>query len=207
MTTSAEVYFEEGCGRCSLGGTPDCKVHKWAAELALLRKIILSTGLTEECKWGGPIYTYKGTNTIMLGCFKDTTVISFFKGVLLSDPYHLLVFPGENSQSSKVIRYTNAADIEAQKEQLKQYIIEAIEVEKAGLKVSFKQKEDLVYPEELEAKFKASPDYEKAFKALTAGRQRSHIIHFTQAKQAKTRQDRVEASAVKVFAGKGHLDR
>ncbi|MEL7428344.1 MAG: DUF1801 domain-containing protein, partial [Bacteroidota bacterium] len=112
MTTQVDQYFLVGCGRCSLGGTPDCKVHSWTTELALLRSLVLETELREEVKWGVPCYTYEQKNVLLLSAFKEYCTISFFKGVLLDDPENLLQKPGPNSQASRVLRFTSIAEIE-----------------------------------------------------------------------------------------------
>ncbi|HEY9117605.1 MAG TPA: DUF1801 domain-containing protein, partial [Roseivirga sp.] len=149
MTTSVETYLLEGCGRCSLGGTPDCKVHQWTYELKQLRAIVLESGLTEESKWGVPCYTHQGSNVLMISAFKEYCSLSFFKGVLLKDDQGILQKQGENSQSARLIKFTNPQQVAEQADILRAYIFEAIEVEKAGLKVDFKAKDQLDYPEEL----------------------------------------------------------
>lgn len=196
-------YLEEGCGRCKLGGTPDCKVHRWPKELVALRQIVLDCGLTEELKWSIPCYTYEGANVCVVSAFKEYACLSFFKGVLLQDAKQLLDSPGENSQSARIIKITSIEQIEELKEDLKAYVYEAIEVERLGLKVDFKQKDELEYPEELLEEFKKDPQFETAFEALTPGRQRGFILNYTQPKQAKTRITRIEKSKPLVLAGKG----
>ena len=143
MNKSADNYFIEGCGRCALGGTPACKVHTWEAELALLRSLILESGLEEESKWGMPCYSLKGKNVILLSAFKAYCSINFFKGVLLNDESGVLVKPGENSQSVRLLKFTSVEEIKAIVADIKEYIYEAIEVEKANLKVEFKKNPEL----------------------------------------------------------------
>ena len=133
MTRDIETYFLEGCGRCSLGGTPACKVHTWAKELELLRNIVLECGLTEECKWGQPCYTHQNHNVIMISAFKDSCIISFLKGALLNDPHKLLVSQGENVQGGRIIKFTHPSQVLAIEATLKEYIFEAVEIENAGL--------------------------------------------------------------------------
>lgn len=201
MTTDVETYLSEGCGRCSLGGTPECKVHAWQQELIALRSIVLECGLDEECKWGAPCYTFQGKNILMISALKDSAIISFFKGSLLQDEPGLLSFAGENSQVAKLIRFTRVEDILKMEDLLKAYIFEAVEVEKAGLKVQKSTAPEL--PEELLRKFEEMPAFQEAFEALTPGRQRGYLLHFSQPKQSATRTTRIEKCLPKIFAGKG----
>lgn len=201
MTTDVETYLSEGCGRCSLGGTPQCKVHTWYQELTELRRIVLECGLDEECKWGVPCYTFQGKNILLLSALKDSAIISFFKGSLLQDEYGLLSSAGENSQVAKIARFTRAEDILRVEDILKAYIFEAVEVEKAGLNVQ--QSTAPEWPEELLRKFGELPALQEAFEALTPGRQRGYLLHFSQPKQSATRTTRIEKCMPKIFAGKG----
>ncbi|MCB0431327.1 MAG: YdeI/OmpD-associated family protein [Flavobacteriales bacterium] len=200
-----DAYLAEGCGRCPLGGTADCKVHTWPGELKLLRKIVLDCGLTEERKWGIPCYTFQQHNVAIVSAFKEYAALSFFKGALLQDEHKLLTMPGENTQSARVIRFTDVKQIAKLEPVLKAYIHEAIEVEKAGLKVDFKKEPEPI-PEELQNKFAENPDLTTAFYALTPGRQRGYILHFSQPKQSKTRESRIEKCMPKIMAGKGFYD-
>ncbi|WP_268124162.1 YdeI/OmpD-associated family protein [Roseivirga pacifica] len=206
MTTDVNTYLAEGCGRCALGSTPDCKVHSWTNELKLLRQVVLDCGLTEESKWGVPCYTYLGHNLAVVSAFKNYACLSFFKGVLLQDSHKILDKPGENTQSARIIKITSTKQAQALAPILKAYIFEAIEVEKAGLKVSFEKAPDPI-PEELTIKFKEEPNLKAAFEALTPGRQRGYILHFSQPKQAKTRVSRIEKCIPKIMEGKGFHDR
>jgi uncharacterized protein YdeI (YjbR/CyaY-like superfamily) len=199
---SVDIYFSEGCGRCSLTGTPACKVHTWTEALYHLRAIILDCGLQEERKWGVPCYTFQDKNVILLGAFKDNCVISFVKGALLKDEQGILTKPGENSHSTRVIRFTNAQQVIDLEESIKSFIYETIENEKAGLKVAAPQ-HSIDYPEELVEAFEQNPDFFHAFQSLTAGRQRSYLMHYIAAKQANTRASRIEKTMDKVFLGKG----
>ncbi|WP_305982417.1 YdeI/OmpD-associated family protein [Roseivirga thermotolerans] len=207
MTTNVDQYLAEGCGRCSLGGTPDCKVHQWSQELQKLRSIALECGLTEESKWGVPCYTYHGANVAMISAFKDYCSLSFFKGALLKDKYQMLVKPGPNSQAARLFKFTNLEQILQAEDSIRLYLFEAIEVEKKGLKVDMQAKDQLDYPDELQAKFKDMPELKTAFEALTPGRQRGYIIHFSQPKQSKTRLARIEKLIPKIMDGKGFFDR
>lgn len=207
MNRSADNYFIEGCGRCSLGGTPECKVHTWSDELAALRKIILSVGLTEECKWGVPCYTLKGKNVVLLHAFKDYCAISFVKGSLLKDEKGILTTPTENSQAGKQFRCTDLASVEKYDEALRTCLMEAIEVERAGKKVEYKETKDFDFPDELTAKMKEMPELKTAFEALTPGRQRGYLLHFSGANQSATRIARIEKFIPHIMAGKGFQDR
>lgn len=207
MTTDVDQYLLEGCGRCEKGGTPDCKVHLWPQELRKLRSIALECGLTKESKWGVPCYTFQGANVSIVSALKDYCAISFFKGVLLQDAHKILEKPGPNSQSDRLLKFTSLQQIIDIEDTIKAYIFEAIEVEKAGLKVEYKAKDDLDYPEELLAKFEEQPEVKDAFEALTPGRKRGYILHFTQPKQSQTRTKRIEKMIPKILEGKGFFDR
>lgn len=207
MNPKVDTFFAVGCGRCSLGGTPRCKVKKWQNELEKLRSIILDCQLTEELKWGVPCYTFQKSNIVILSALKECCTLSFFKGALLKDPHGILRKPGENTQAGRLIRFTTAGEIVAMEPILKAYIQEAIEVEQAGLKVNFKAKDELVYPEELQRRFVEHPALKTAFEALTPGRQRAYTLFFTAPKQSKTRESRIEKNIQRILDGKGLNDR
>lgn len=206
MNTTVDNYLLKGCGRCSLGGTADCKVHKWISELKLLRKIVLDCGLKEESKWGVPCYTYQNNNVLIVSAFKNYCSISFFKGSLLSDAKEILVKPGENSQAARLIKFTNIGRISGLADDIKNYINEAIEVEEAGLKVNF-QKNPQPIPVELEKKFEQDPILKTAFELLTPGRQRGYILYFSAPKQSKTRESRIQKSIGNILNGVGLNDK
>jgi uncharacterized protein YdeI (YjbR/CyaY-like superfamily) len=205
MTKDIQTYFSSGCGRCALFDTPQCKVKTWQKELVLLRGIINTCGLQETMKWGSPCYTFGKGNVLMLGALKDCATIGFFKGTLLSDTENLLVKPGENSQAYKLFKFTSTKKILQSEAHIKAYIFEAVELEKQGAKVAFK-KEQAPLPEELKAKFKAMPEFEKAFNALTPGRQRGYLLFFSQAKQSATKTTRIEKMIPLILKGKGMHD-
>lgn len=207
MNTNVDNYFINGCGRCALGGTPKCKVHSWPNELDQLRKILKRSELVEESKWGMPCYTLKGTNVILLSAFKNYCTLNILKGSLLKDPHKILSKPGENTQASRVIRFTNLEEIVKLEGILKAYINEAIEIEKAGLKVEMKKNTEADFVKELQNKLEDDPGFKFAFEALTPGRQRGYNIYFSQAKQASTRILRIEKSMSKIFEGKGWNER
>ena len=199
-------YLAEGCGRCELWGTPQCKIHKWPEELKLLRKIALECGLTEERKWGVPCYTYKHANVLIVSAFKNYASLSFFKGSLLRDEQQLLYRPGKSSQAARLFRFTSPQQIVEIESVIKAYVFEAIEIEKAGLKVEFKQQPEPI-PAELDKKLAEMPKLKEAFESLTPGRQRGYILHFSQPKQSKTRESRIEKCIPKILDGKGLMDR
>ena len=206
MNRSVDNYFVEGCGRCELGGTPECKVHRWHLELKLLRKIVLDCGLTEESKWGAPCYTFQNKNILMVSALKEYCCISFFKGSLLSDHKNLLVKPGPNSQAIRLFKFKNPNEIGKIESDIKAYIFEALEVEKAGLSIPYKKDPEPI-PEELEAKFKKDPVLKTSFYALTRGRQRGYILYFSQPKQSTTRISRIEKYVPQILSGIGLHDK
>lgn len=205
MNKSADQYFIEGCGRCQLGGTPECKVHSWTSELQLLRKIVMDCGLVEETKWGVPCYTLKGKNILTVSAFKNYCSISFFKGTLLKDAKALLVKPGPNSQAIKHFKFQNRHEILEFERDINAYILEAIEIEKANLKVSFKKNPEPI-PPELNSKLEKDPVLKSAFETLTPGRQRGYILYFSQPKQSKTRESRIEKCIPRILLGIGLHD-
>jgi uncharacterized protein YdeI (YjbR/CyaY-like superfamily) len=182
------------------------KVHKWHKELEQLRKIVLDCQLTEELKWKNPCYTFQQSNIVIIHSFKEYCGISFFKGALLNDAHHILIQQTENVQSGRQIRFTNLKEIMALEPILKSYIYEAIEVEKAGLKVQFIKHTDITFTEELQTKMDEMPAFKKAFDTLTPGRQRAYHLYFSAPKQSKTRTSRVENYIQQILNGKGLND-
>ena len=182
------------------------KVKKWQEEFEKLRIIILDCGLTEELKWGKPCYTFQNSNIVIIQGFKDYCALLFFKGALLNDANGILNKIGEHTQAGRQIRFTNVPEIVLMATILKTYIYEAIEVEKAGLKVNFKKNTELIIPEELQSKLDEIPALKTAFNALTPGRQRAYIIYFSAPKQSKTRESRVKKYMQLILNGKGLND-
>ena len=182
------------------------KAKKWQEEMKKLRTICLACGLTEEFKWGKPGYTFQKSNIVIIQGFKEYCALLFFKGALLNDANGILIKPGENTQAGRQIRFNNAQEIVEMETILKAYIYEAIEVEKAGLKVDFKEKTELIFPEEFQKKLDEIPALKTAFDALTPGRQRAYILYFSAPKQSKTRESRVEKSIQQILDGKGLND-
>ncbi|MBI3519056.1 MAG: YdeI/OmpD-associated family protein [Bacteroidetes bacterium] len=179
------------------------KAKKWQEELQLLRPIALDCGLTEELKWGCPCYTYKKSNIVLIHAFKDYCAFLFFKGALLKDSKGILIQQTENVQAARQIRFTNTREIVKLERVLKTYIHEAIEVEKAGLKVELKKTTEFAMPDEFQHKLHEMPDLKDAFYALTPGRQRAYLLYFSSAKQAKTRETRIKKYVKHILKGKG----
>jgi uncharacterized protein YdeI (YjbR/CyaY-like superfamily) len=179
---------------------------KWREELTVLRSIVMDSGLGEELKWGAPCYVHEKANVIMIHGFKDYFALMFFKGALMKDPQDLLRKPGENTQSSRLIRLTSMDEMLGQEEVLRAYIQNAIEVEKAGEKVIAKKTEEYPVPLELEESFAENSDLQHAFYGLTPGRQRAYLLHFAEAKQSSTRKARIEKYTPRILNGKGILD-
>jgi uncharacterized protein YdeI (YjbR/CyaY-like superfamily) len=182
------------------------KSAKWREELQALRRILLDSPLVEEVKWRVPCYTFNGKNVVILGRFKDNCVLSFVKGALLKDGHGLLLKPGENTQSARVIRFTDVQQIVGREAILRAYVQEAIAVEQAGLQVKFKEASEFNIPEEFQARLDESPGLARAFAALTPGRQRAYLLYFSGAKQSKTRAARVEKWVEPILNGKGLED-
>lgn len=180
--------------------------EKWQKEMKILRKIVLDCNLTEELKWGVPCYTVNKNNVVLIHAFKEYCALLFIKGSLLSDSHSILIQQTENVQAGRQVRFTHIDQIAEQEAILKAYIFEAVEIEKAGMKVVFKKTSDYQLPEELTTKFNEIPQFKTAFEALTPGRQRAYIFYFSQAKQAKTRETRIENCIPKILMGKGLND-
>ncbi|HEY8957756.1 YdeI/OmpD-associated family protein [Chitinophaga sp.] len=188
MNPKVDFYFEK---------------EKWQKEQRQLRKIALDCSLTEELKWGCPCYTFEGNNIVLIHAFKEYCAFLFFKGALLHDAEGLLIQQTENVQSARQIRFTNVKEIVQLAPTLKAYIYEAIEVEKAGLKVKFKKPSQFAVAEEFQERLDKMPALKKAFDALTPGRQRAYLLHFSSPKQSKTRESRVEKYLQQILDGKG----
>lgn len=179
------------------------KNKKWQVEIETMRAIALGCGLNEELKWGVPCYTIDESNIVLIHVFKDYCAFLFFKGVLLKDPKGILVQQTQNVQAARQIRFTNVKDIMKMKATLKTYIQEAIKVEKAGLKVPMKKTKEFDMPDEFKSKLEENATLKKAFFALTPGRQRGYLLHFSSAKQSATREARVKKYMPQILKGKG----
>jgi uncharacterized protein YdeI (YjbR/CyaY-like superfamily) len=182
------------------------RAKKWQPEMARLRKILLACKLTEEFKWAKPCYTFEKSNLVIICELKESCALGFLKGALLKDAKGILIAPGENSQSMRWAKFTSVREIDGKSSTLKAYIREAIDAEKAGLKVVFKEKHDLVYPEEFQNKLDKIPALKTAFEALTPGRQRGYVLYFSGAKQSLTRASRVEKCTPQILNGIGLHD-
>lgn len=180
--------------------------EQFRPEMEKLREIMLGFDLKEEIKWNHPCYVLGKGNVVIIGAHKDYALLSFFKGSLLKDPLGLLVKSGPNTESGKDFRFTSVDEIIKIESIIKDYVHEAIEIEKAGLKVEYSKSTDLPIPEELQFQFDDMPDFEEAFYALTPGRQKGYILHFSGGKQSKTRTKRIEKYTQRIFDGKGIHD-
>jgi uncharacterized protein YdeI (YjbR/CyaY-like superfamily) len=183
------------------------KTQQWQEEYKSLRTIMLDSQLTEDLKWGRPCYTFQSSNVVIIQGFKAYCALLFVKGALLKDDKGILITQTENTQSARQIRFTNVQEIVEMEPTLKTYIHEAIEVEKAGLKVDFKRTSDFIIPEEFQNKLDANPVLKTAFESLTPGRQRAYILYFSQPKQSQTRESRIEKCMQRILDGKGLNDR
>ncbi len=207
MNPAIDVYLADGCGRCSLYATPQCKVHNWNRELVALRQFILDCGYTETLKWSMPCYTINDKNVLILAAFKDFCSLNFFKGSLIKDVHNVLVKAGENTEAARLFKFTNIKEVVEQEDIIRAYLLEAIDIEKSGLKVPKKDTSSLELPAELLEIFDNHPDVKAAFEALTPGRQRGYSIHFSGAKQSATRKSRIEKFIPHILEGKGFHDR
>jgi len=182
------------------------KAEKWQEEIKKLRTIILDCQLTEELKWGVPCYTFQNSNIALIHVFKEYCAILFVKGALLKDTNGILIQQTENVQAARQIRFTNVREIVEMEPILKAYISEAVEVEKAGLKVNYKKATEFAVPEEFINKLEEVPGLQDAFEALTPGRQRAYLLYFSAPKQSKTRESRIEKCLQQILDGKGLND-
>jgi uncharacterized protein YdeI (YjbR/CyaY-like superfamily) len=182
------------------------KAEKWQDEIKKLRTIVLDCQLTEELKWGVPCYTFQDSNIVLIHVFKEYCAILFVKGALLKDANGILIQQTENVQAARQIRFTNLREIVEMESILKAYISEAIEVEKAGLKVNYKKATEFSIPDEFITKLEEVPGLQDAFDALTPGRQRAYLLYFSAPKQSKTRESRIEKCLPQILKGKGLND-
>lgn len=208
VTRSADDFFSMGCGRCALGGTPDCKVHRWSAMLQQLRAIALQAGLTELCKWGVPCYTYEGRNVVLLFVFKESCGLSFFRGDELHDPGNRLEAAGPNSRSGRLFRVTEPQQIARHDNDIRRWLAEAIVLEEQGKPAQRAHTEaDLPDVPGWRAYLLGRPELAAAFEALTPGRKRGYLLYFASAKQEATQIRRFEQWTPQILALKGIHDR
>lgn len=205
-TTSVDSYLRDGCGRCGHYQTPQCKVLPWTKALEALRALVLASGLEEELKWGCPCYTLEGKNVVMVSAFKEFCALQFFKGAALADEEGLLVTPGPNSRFARYLKFTSLEQVESKRTLVKRFLEQAIALERAGTKVTPTRDREPV-PKELARRLASDPALRKAFEALTPGRQRSHVLHVSGAKQGETRERRVDKCAKDILAGRGFNER
>lgn len=206
MQKIADRYFTEGCLRCRKGQTPACKVHPWREVLAGLRSWLLQSELTETCKWGIPCYTLNGQNIAVLAAFKDYCAVSFFNGSLLTAHRELLLPSGTATQAARQVRFTSVEEVQQKLTALAAILKEAIELAQSGKHVARKKPEDYPMPDELVRKFEEDPDFEKAFRALTPGRQNGYLLFFARATQSATRSARIEKYRHWIYEGRGLHD-
>lgn len=204
MTRNVEEFFSGGCGRCALGGTPECKIHRWSAILQKLRTMALQVGLTEECKWGVPCYTYARRNVVMLFLFKESCGLSFFRGEALQDPHGILEAAGPHSRTGRLFRVTEPHQITQHENELRRCLAEALALEQEGRQTSrapaeFNLPEVPGWREYLQGR----PQLAEAFEALTPGRKRGYLLHFASARQEATRIKRIEKWTPNILASKG----
>ncbi|PWJ60475.1 uncharacterized protein YdeI (YjbR/CyaY-like superfamily) [Dyadobacter jejuensis] len=192
MNPKADFYFE--------------KAGPWTQEIGMLRQVVLDCGLSEEVKWGCPCYIYQKQNVVLIHVFKEYCAVLFFKGALIADAEGILIQQSENVQAARQMRFTGLQEVITRAPILKAYIFEALEIEKAGLKVPMKTTREYSVPEEFQRKLDELPDLQAAFGALTPGRQRAYLLHFSQPKQSKTREARIEKNLSKIMDGKGLND-
>jgi uncharacterized protein YdeI (YjbR/CyaY-like superfamily) len=203
---SVDDYLSQGCGRCRLGGTPECKVHPWRKELQMLRQLMLDSGLVEDIKWGVPCYCLKGKNIAVVAALKDFCSLSFFKGAGLPDPQRILEKPGPNSQAARLVKITSCSHIEKLRPALMDLITLAIALEGSGFQPPKQTPDAMEQPQELLDAFRKEPDFQRSFEALTPGRQRGYLLHFAGARQSKTRADRIEKHRARILEGLGLHD-
>lgn len=189
MTTKVDAYY--------------ANAKKWKEELSALREIALASGMTEELKWGKPCYTVNGGNVMLVLGFKDYCSLMLMKGALLTDAKNMLIAAGENTQSTRQMRFTSIDEIRKAEKTIKAYVKEAVAVEKAGLKVTPRKISEQAVPDEFKARLEKSVKLKKAFGGLTPGRQRAYLMYFASAKQSKTRETRIEKYLPQILAGKG----
>lgn len=182
------------------------KSSTWQSEIQLLRDIVLQTGLQEELKWGCPCYTHNGNNIVLIHQFKEYCALLFFKGVLLTDPYQMLIQQTKNVQVPRQMRFTSLEDVAAHKQAIIEYVGEAVEIENSGLKPTLKAPDEFEMAIEFRQKLQSMPHLKRSFEALTPGRQRAYLLHFSQPKQSKTRESRVEKCLPLIMNGRGLND-
>ncbi len=207
MTSSIEQYYAEGCGRCKLSLTPQCKAKVWIEGIDELRKVLHEFELEESIKWGSPCYSLNGKNICMVVAFKDFFTISFFKGALIQDKFEVLSKQGENSDSFRIIRFQETDAVLSKAIEIKYCIQQAIDIEKSGKKIIPKPSSEIVFPEELFHKFQEIDGLESAFNKLTPGRKKAYALFLNSTKNPQTRYNRIDKLTQAIFDGKGPQER
>lgn len=202
-----EHFLAVGCGRCSLGGTAACRVVPNRKLLESVQLLLLESGLKEQIKWSVPCYTDQGRNVVTLAALKRGVIVSFFRGAELRDSAGLLEKPGEHSRSGRYFVIKDREAFEERRQDLTRYLGEAIELERQGRAVKSKPTKEMEYPDELNTILDQQPDLKDAFGRLTPGRRRGYLLHFTSAKQASTRINRIAKCRDRILAGKGWNER
>jgi uncharacterized protein YdeI (YjbR/CyaY-like superfamily) len=203
--TTVDDFLRDGCGRCAHYQTPACKVHRWSGVLLELRGLVRASGLAEQVKWGSPCYTLGGRNVAMVTALKEHCALSFFRGASLVDDEGALERPGPNSREGRLLRFRSIDEVLARRALVERLLQQAIALEQQG-RPERVQAEPEPMPEELARRLRADPALERAFAALTPGRQRSHILHVLGAKQSETRVRRVERCVPEILAGRGFAE-
>lgn len=206
MITRIDDYFSQGCGRCARFATPDCATRHWADGLQQLRQLCVQAGLTETVKWGHPCYMHAGRNVAILGAFRGDFRLTFFHAALLRDPQGVLQRQGPHTQHPDMLRFTDAAQVQALAPTVRAYLHEAMGYAAAGIKPAPTPRNE-PWPDELAEALDADPVLAEAFHALTPGRRRSHLFQFNAAKKAETRVSRIAAARAAILAGKGANER
>ncbi len=207
MGSAADTFFAEGCGRCPLGGTAACKVHRWADELAALRAVLLGAGLTETRKWGVACYVHEGRNVALLSALKDACTVGFLQGALLDDPAQLLQPPGPHSHAARVWRVTTLQQIETHRSAFSELLVAAMAARARGARVAKPDPQAQPSPEGWAEVLTRDPALRAAFANLTPGRQRGYLLHFGSAKQPATLIARVTKCRPRILSGLGLHDR
>jgi uncharacterized protein YdeI (YjbR/CyaY-like superfamily) len=204
--SSVDSYLKDGCGRCEHFKTPACKVHLWTPILMSLRRLVLAAGLEEDMKWGSPCYTLKGKNVLMIVSLREACAFSFFKGAAIVDDQGALESPGPNSHHMRYLKFRSLAEFTKRRALATKLVKAAIDLERQGVKTAPSPK-SVALPVEFEAELAKNVKLRKAFNALTPGRQRSHILHISGAKQSETRSRRVDKCTADILAGRGFNER
>lgn len=206
MISQIEDYFSQGCGRCSRFATPECSSQLWAPGLQALRQICLNTGLVETLKWGHPCYTHQGRNLAIIGAFRGDFRLTFFNASLLKDSKNVLQRKGPNTLHADILSFTDTVEVKKMQATIRAYLQEAMALAEAGVKPA-KVVHELQLPSELIEALKQDKELDVAFHKLTPGRQRSYVIHLSNAKKSETRVARIKGFRDKILSGKGALER